>query len=478
MTQPRTAAAPVGPVRHLGVLDAMALVIGIVIGSGIFRSPSLVAANTGEPWLMFLAWGLGGLLCLCGALAYAELASAYPKVGGEYVFLSRAFGRGVGFLFVWARLTVIQTGAIAATAYVFGDYMQGLVSLGEYGSLVWALAATVVLTVMNIVGLKAGRWTQNVLTVLKVTGVVAIAVAGLVGTPHAAQVLPVAEAAEAAAPGAGDFWSALSAFGLAMVFVLWAFGGWNESAYVAGELKGKARSMLWVLLGSIGLLTVLYGVTNVAYLRALGMDGMAGAKAVAADAVLAAVGPRAAKAVAVLVAIAALGGVNGTIFTGARSICGLGEDFRPLRWLGRWDPRTGTPLIALLVQALMAILLICLPAVGKGTGSGFEAAVQYTAPVYWLFILLTGLSLFVLRRREPRVSRPFRVPLVRLTVPLFCLMCGFMVYSSVDYAVRSLIVAEEVTRASQVGTLVGLAVLALGAAVYLLFRERPKGRGA
>ncbi len=448
----------------------MAVVVGIVIGSGIFRSPSLVAANTGEPWLMFLAWGLGGLLCLCGALAYAELASAYPKVGGEYVFLSRAFGRGIGFLFVWARLTVIQTGAIAATAYVFGDYMQKLVSLGDYGSLVWALGATVALTVCNVVGLRAGRWTQNVLTAVKVVGVVAIAVAGLVGTPHAAGTEPAADAAGAG----GSFWSSLSAFGLAMVFVLWAFGGWNESAYVAGELKGKRRSMLWVLLGSIALLTVLYGLANVAYLRALGIEGMAGAQAVAADAMRAAVGPGAAKAVAVLVAIAAVGGVNGTIFTGARSICGLGEDFRPLRWLGRWDPRTGTPLIAMLVQGLMAVVLICLPAVGKGAGSGFEAAVQYTAPVYWLFMLLTGLSLFVLRVREPRVSRPFRVPLVRLTVPLFCLMCGFMAYSSVDYAVRSLVVAEEAAEAAQAGTLIGLAVLALGVPVYFLFRERPE----
>ena len=125
----------------------MAVVVGIVIGAGIFRSPSLVAANTGSTAWMLVVWAFGGLLCLCGALTYAELASAYPKVGGEYVFLSRAFGRGAGFLFAWARATVIQTGSIAATAYIFGDYMERLVPLGAYGPLVWALAATVVLTV-------------------------------------------------------------------------------------------------------------------------------------------------------------------------------------------------------------------------------------------------------------------------------------------------------------------------------------------
>jgi len=461
---------PAGPVRHLGVLDAMAIIIGIVVGSGIFRSPSLVATFTGTPWLMFIAWGLGGLLCLCGALTYAELASAYPKVGGEYVFLSRAFGRGVGFLFVWARLTVIQTGAIAATAYVFGDYMQEIVGLGTHGSLVWALAATVALTVCNMVGLKAGRWTQNVLTAVKVAGVVAIAVAGLVGIPYVAETAPAADAAAQTA----DPWSRLSAFGLAMVFVLWAFGGWNEAAYVAGELKHERRSMLWVLLGSILLLSALYAVANLAYLRALGMEGMARSRAVAADAVAATVGPRAAKAVGVLVAVAALGGLNGTIFTGARAICGLGEDFRPLRWLGRWNPRLGTPMIAILVQSLIAVVLIGLAAMGESADTGFEAAVQYTAAVFWLFILLTGTSAVVLRVREPEVARPFRLPPALLVgiVAAFCLMCAFMVYSSVDYAVQSLVLTEKPTEAARTGALVGLAVLALGVPVYFLFRER------
>jgi len=446
----------------------MAVVLGIVIGAGIFRSPQMVAANTGTPWLMLVAWGLGGFLCLCGALTYAELASAYPKVGGEYVYLSRAFGRGVGFLFVWARLTVIQTGAIAATAYVFGDYMQRRVSLGEHGPLLWALSATVVLTVLNVVGLKASRWTQNILTAVKVAGVGAIAVAGLLASSPAVE---AASAAETDAAPAG-FWSSLSAFGLAMVFVLWAYGGWNEAAYVAGELKRERRGVLWLFLGSILLLTVLYGAANLAYLRGLGIQGMATSNAVAADAMLGAVGHHAATAVTVLVAIAALGGVHGTIFTGARAICGLGEDFRPLQWLGRWDARLGTPLVALLVQGTIAAGLICLPALSRGVGSGFEAAVQYTAPVYWLFILLTGLSVFVLRAREPRVSRPFRVPLGLLTVPLFCLMCGFLVYSSVDYAVHSLRDAEAATQA---GALVGLAVLVLGVPVYLVFRGR-RGR--
>jgi len=434
----------------------MAVVVGIVVGAGIFRSPSLVADVTGSTGWMLAVWAFGGLLCLCGALTYAELASAYPKVGGEYVFLSRAFGRGVGFLFAWARATVIQTGSIAATAYIFGDYMERLVPLGAYGPLVWALAATVVLTVCNLVGLKAGRWTQNVLTAVKALGVLAITVAGLLAAGHAPA--PV----EAVAGEAGAGWPGFGALGLAMVFVLYTFGGWNEAAYVAGELKGERHSALWVLVGSIVLLAGLYVAVNLAYVRVLGIEGMAGAKAVAADAMLALGGPWAERAVTVLVAVSALGAMNGCLFTGARAICGVGEDFRPLRWLGRWHPKSGTPVAAILLQSGVAVVLVILPNLGGwfrlALGSGFEAAVEYTAPVFWLFFLLTGASVLALRSKEPEVTRPFRVPLYPLTPIVFCLMCGYMLYSSIVY--------------TRLGAMAGVAVLGVGVPVYLIFREK------
>jgi len=443
-------------VRHLGPVDAMAVVLGIVIGAGIFRSPSIVAGAAGSAGWMFAAWAVGGLLCLAGALTYAELAAAYPRVGGEYVFLSRAFGRGVGFLFAWARTTVIQTGSIAATAYIFGDYMQRLVPLGTHGPLAWALGATAVLTACNVLGLRTGRWTQNALTALKVAGVAAIAVAGLVAAPAP----PLAEAGPAAG---GPAWPGFGALGLAMVFVLYTYGGWNEAAYVVGELRRERRNALLVLVGSIVLLTALYLAANAAYLRALGIGGMAGSKAVAADVMRLAFGEGAAKAVAVLVAVSALGAVHGCIFTGARAVCGVGEDFRALRWLGAWHGRLGTPVAAVLLQGALASVLIILPNLGEGfrraLGSGFEAAVEYTAPVFWFFFLLTGLSLIALRGKEPEVTRPFRVPLYPLTPLVFCLMCAYMLYSSAAY--------------TRLGALVGVGVLAAGVPVYLVFRERP-----
>lgn len=445
--------APATPVRHLSLIDAMCVVVGIVVGAGIFRSPSLVAKFTAGPAWMMAAWVLGGFLCLCGALCYAELASAHPRVGGEYVYLSRAFGGAVGFLFVWARATVIQTGSIAATAYIFGDYVARLVPLGGRGPLVWALAAAVVLTVCNVAGLKTGKWTQNVLTAVKVAGVAAIVVVGLV----AAVAPPVPPAAGADAAQAGDG-PGIGLFGLAMVFVLYTYGGWNEAAYVAGELKDPRRNTLRLLVGSIILLTVLYVGVNLAYLRVLGAEAMGKSEAVAADAMAAVLGRPGGAAVSVLVALSALGAMNGCIFTGARAISGLGDDYRAFRRLGRWSPRLGTPVAAIVAQSAVAVVLIALPGLGEGfreaLGSGFEAAVAYTAPVFWAFFLMTGAGVIVLRFREPGAERPFRVPLWPVVVAIFCAMCGYMVYSSLAYA--------------GLGALVGLGVLAAGVPVYVL----------
>ena len=444
--------------RHLSLVDAMAVVVGIVVGAGIYKSPSLVAMNSPGPGAMLGAWVLGGLLCLCGALAYAELAAAYPRVGGEYVYLSRAFGPAVGFLFVWARTAVIQTGSIAALAYIFGDYAARLVPLGPVGPMIYALAATVALTACNVLGLRTGKWTQNLLTAVKVAGVLAIAVVGFAAAPAAA--------APAGAPAGQGTGPGAAALGLAMVFVLYTFGGWNEAAYVAGELRDARRNSLRLLLGSVVLLTVLYLVINLAYLRVLGLEGMRGSGAVAADLMGRALGGSGAAAVSVLVAVSALGAMNGCIFTGARAVCALGGDFAVFRPLGRWHPALGTPAAAILVQSAVAVVLVILPGLGEGfrkaLGSGFEAAVEYTAPVFWAFFLLTAVAVFVLRVKDPGVDRPFRVPLAPVTVGLFCLMCGWMLYSSLAY--------------TGAGALVGVAVLAAGVPVYLVCRRRAAGQ--
>jgi len=444
---------PGKPVRHLSGLDATCVIVGIVVGAFIFKSPSWVAGLTGSVGWMMGAWLLGGLLCLCGALCYAELSTTYPAVGGEYVYLKRSYGSAVSFLFVWARATVIQTGSIAAVAYVFGDYLAKLARLEHPAPMLFALGATAALTVANVIGLRAGKWTQNVLTIVKIIGLVGVVgVAVVVGRSAEA-----AAGAPATAPSQGG-WPGFDAMGLAMVFVLYTFGGWNEAAYVAGELRGRRRNMLWVLIGSVVLITAIYVAVNLAFLRVLGLEGMKSSGVVAADAMEQALGRGGAVAVTVLVAVSALGGLDGCIFTGSRAICALGADHAIFRPLGRWHERFRTPAAAILAQSAVAAVLIILPGLGEGfresLGSGFDTAVEYTAPAFWLFLLLTGISVFVLRFKDRGVERPFRVPLLPLTATVFCLMSGWMLYRSLDYRLG--------------GAVVGVLVLLAGVPVYLL----------
>ncbi|MBT3200497.1 MAG: amino acid permease [Phycisphaerales bacterium] len=442
------------PERHMSVFDAICVVVAIVVGTSIFKVPSWVAANTSGPMEMMLAWVAGGFFCICGALCYAELATTYPKIGGEYFYVTRAFGRMTGFGFVWARATVIQTGSIAMMAYVFGDYTAQAMGLGGQAEMILALAATVILTILNIIGLRPEKWILNALTIAKVVGVLMIAAVGIFAAPYIAS--PAATTAPAGGGNSG-------AIGLAMVFVLLAFGGWNEAAYISGELKGKRRNMLWVLVGSIVVITVIYLLINWAYLRMLGFEGMKKSEAIAADSVKSVLGNNGAMAVTVLVAISALGAMDGCMFTGSRAICAMGGDFPKFKPLGKWHTKFQTPANAIIVQSLIAIVLIILPSLGWGigklVGSGFKSAADYTFPVFWTFLLLIGIAVIVLRYKDPDIERPFRVPGYPITIGIFVAMCGYMLYSSIAW--------------TKTGALIGLAVLLAGLPVYLLFGRKP-----
>jgi amino acid transporter len=426
------------PRRVLTLRDAIGLIVGTIVGVGIFRTPSVVAEHAGSASVALLAWLAGGFVSLLGALCYAELASTYPNTGGDYHYLSRAFGRRLGFLFAWARLSVVQTGAIALLAFVLGDYAADVLQLGVWASPLCAAAIVALLTVTNIIGVRHGATTQNVLTTLEVVGILIIGIAGLAAPGSAPG--PVASAS--LSPGT---------FGVVMVFVLLTYGGWNEAAYLSGELRDPGRTMARALVWSLAVVTALYLLINWTFLATLGVAGVAGSKAVVTEVVHQVFGPQSARFTGLLVVVCALTSINAAIFTGARSSYAVGRDFQALGFLGRWHPVTRTPANALLTQGVIALALVAL---GGLTRRGFETMVEYTAPVFWLFLLLTGVALLVLRRRDPARPRPFRVPLYPLTPLVFCATCGYLVYSSLAY--------------TGFGALIGVAVLGVGTLGFAL----------
>ncbi len=430
------------PKATLTVTDAVSVIVGVVVGVGIFRSPSLVAANSGSEGICMLAWVLGGIISLAGALCYAEMATAYPHAGGEYHYITRAFGKNVAFLFAWARVTVTQTGSIAAGAYVFGDYAAKVFPLaGTASSPLYAAAAVALLTGINIAGVRQGKAVQNLLSLGKVLGIFLVVAAGIMMTAPTNTV-----ASAGLAPKAN--------FALAMIFVLYTYGGWNEAAYISGEVINPRRNILRSLVWGVVIITGLYLLVNFAYMRGLGFVAVGKSPAVAADLMRAGMGGIGAKCVALLVALTALGAASATIFTGARTTYALGRDTPLLSFLGRWHERSGTPGSGLVIQGVVALGLVLM---GALTRKGFETMVDYSMPVFWLFFLLAGLSLFVLRIREPGTERPFRVPLYPFTPLIFCAVCVYMLYSSLAYA--------------GIGALTGLVVLAAGVPLLLLCRR-------
>lgn len=433
----------VAPKQLLSVSDGIVLICGMVIGAGIFKAPSIVAGNSSGAAEFLGAWVLGGVISLCGALVYAELATRHPDTGGEYAFLSRGMGRGVAFVFAWARMTVIQTGAIAAVAFVLGDYASEIVRLGDKSSAIYAAIGVVALTALNVAGTLESKGLQKIMQYLLFAGLAVLVIAGfMAGAP----------AKPAAAGGGGSF-------GLAMIFVLLTFGGWNEAAYLSGEVRDARRNMIRILLYGILAVTAVYLLVNVAYLAALGLAGVKESKAVAADVARLALGEKGAILIALVVCLAALTTMNAAIFTGARTTYAMGRDFSFFSKLGAWRESGSTPANALLVQGAITLVLVIASAV---TPDGFSAMVAYTSPVFWTFFLLTALTLFVFRRKGG--NAPFRVPLYPIVPIAFCTACVYMLYSSINY-VRF---AVEFG----VAVLAGLAIMAAGIPLYFLVKGR------
>lgn len=435
--------------KGLSVWDAVTILVGVVVGIGIFGFPPLVAMNAPSPAAYMGLWVAGGLVMLVGALCYAELGSAYPDAGGEYAFLGRAWGANVALLFAWARCSIIQTGAIAAVAFIFGDYAQVLMPLGEHGPAIYAALVVAALTVLNVLGSTESRRVQWVLTVVSVLALVAMALGGLAlgDGGGAATVAGDSETNTGLNELAGML-------GMGMVFVLLTYGGWNEAAYLSGEIRDVGRNMLRVLLFGTAIIVALYFLVNLAYLQVFGLEGLRNTHAVGADMTRLLAGPWAAVVLSVLVCCTALGTVNACIFTGGRIYVSLGRDVPALKNLGAWSETRETPVRALWLQGAITLGLVVFGAFAE---NGLQAMVAYTSPVFWLFMFLTALALIRLRQRDPHHHRPFRVPLYPVMPLILALVCLGLFWSSVVYA--------------GTGSLLGLLVLLLGLPLCWLRRR-------
>ncbi len=403
------------PQRQLTLLDSTCLIVGIIVGVGIYQVAPDVAKGTSGSLGVLAVWLVGGALSLCGALSYAELATTYPQAGGDYAYLTRAYGRWAGFLFGWIQLAIVRPGDIAVMAFAFATYARTLYDplapgpfLGSQQLYAWLAVA--VLTTINVAGVRQGKWTQNLLTIVKVIGLVAIVGVAL-AAPGPTSSLPAAEPLP---------------LSLALILVLFTYGGWNEMAFVAGEVVNPRRNILRALVLGTLAVTALYLLVNTAFLHALGYPGLTASGAVAVDAISTVFPSHAGALISVLVCLSALGAVNGLIFAGARISYAVGCDHRVFRPLGKWHAGTGTPVRALVFQGGIAMLLI-------GLLGSFLNTVLYTAAPVYLFYLASNAAVMVLRRKEPAVERPYRVWGYPATPLVFSAACAFLAYSAIAY---------------------------------------------
>ena len=449
-TQSIAAETASGPRRQLSLLDSTCIIFGIIIVSGIYELTPLIASNVSSPGMLLGVWLSGGVVAFAGALCYAELATAYPRSGGDYVFLSRAYGSRFAFLFAWAEFWIVRPGNIGMISYVFGRYAQQIWPLEsvvseEVAITGFACTAIVLLSAMNLWGIRAGTRTQNTLTVLKVLGLLGICVLGLssVGLrPDENVASTTASASQANFP-------------MALLFVLFCFGGWNEMSYVAAEVRNpKANIVRALLLGTCSTLLV-YLVVNLAFLKSVGLSGMTASAALATDVVRPRLGEYAARAISLLICLTCLGAINGMLFTGSRIYYAVGTEHAWFSWLGRWQHRFGGPVRALLLQSFGTLALV-ITASAISPGGGFETLFLFSAPVYWGFAIFVALALFILRIRNPNSAHVHRVWLFPIPPLIFLGSACYLAYSGLTYAI-----AHEELRLS----LWAVAILVVGAVV-------------
>lgn len=437
-------------VRRLGLFDATMIVMGGIIGSGIFINPYVVARQVHTPFLILGVWALGGLIALTAAFIWAELAALRPEVGGQYAYLREAFHPSVAFLYGWALLLVIQTGGMAAVAVTFSRYF---VELTQVAVPDWLVAVIILggLTVINSLGVRSGSTVQNVLMILKIASIIVLVACGLF-------LAPPSKATVGSAPGLLDqpiSTDILTAVGAAMVPVLFAYGGWQTASFVAGEIREPRKNLPRGLIIGVTGVVFFYLAVNFVCLRVLGPAGLAGTTTPASDVMRLALGEAGARAIAAGIAISTLGFLSQGMLTAPRVYFAMAEDGLFFKAVGRLNPKTHVPIVAIALQGLLAIVI--------ALSGRYEQILNYVVSVDFIFFGLTATCIFVFRRRKgnrlPAEKNAITsVPGHPVTTGLFVVTCWVVVINTVYKYPEN--------------TLIGLAILLAGIPAYFFWRWR------
>jgi len=407
------------PKRHLGVAHATILALGMIMTTDTLKTAPTVALNIGG-WHFYGMWVLGGLLSMIGAMGYVEMATAFPDPGGDYNFLSKAYGRQIGLLFAWSRFSIMHTGWIALMAFMFADYAGAVIPMNPVGHTLFALATVAALLSLNLMDVRTGFITQAGLVGLVTLGFASVVAAaiklGLDGGLPAAVIAPT----PAAAPS-------LKQMSVALIYIFLAYGGWSDAATLSAEVRSDRRGMLVTIIGSLLVLMAIYIALNGAMLAGLGLPGLAQSTAPAADLMGRAFGEAGKTLIVVVVGVSAVASINSTLIVGARTTYAATRDVPALTAIGRWDGGRGVPARAVLAEGGFAMVLVI---VGAFASSGFSAMVNYMTPVYWLFMMASMGAVMVLRRRFPNAPRPVRTPFYPLFPVSFLLISAYMFVSS------------------------------------------------
>ncbi len=429
--------------KELSLFGLTMIAIGSCIGSGIFMTPAKIAAELPDPTWIIAVWILGGIVALTGALTFAELGGLFPKAGGVYVFLKEAYGSLVAFLYGWVILMVITTGAIAALSVTFAQYLDSLLGFGEQFQIGVAMIAIVIVTAVNVLGVKTGEFFSNLFTTLKLLGILLIIILGILW----------------AAPAEGLFESSTntekslsSAFALALIGVLWSYGGWHHTSYLAGEAKNPKRDIPRAMIFGALIVTLTYVLSNIAYLNMLPIEQIAASDAVATDAVKTII-PNAAIMIALLIAISTFGTTGIYTLTAPRIYFAMAKDGVFFKRLAKLHPTYGTPMFAIILQSTWAIVLL------RYWGTFYDL-ISYVVFMDWVFMTLAASSIFIFRQKMKTAERPYKTLLYPITPLIFIAISLWFIGST--------LIGQPVQ------AIAGIVILLLGLPIYFYFKKNKK----